>query len=59
METDPSFIASLGLLSSPLQIAAIGLLPVAPDAANVLGVMRRPRRKPREEDEAFVIAALL
>jgi hypothetical protein len=58
---DPRLIASLGLLGGALQIAAIGLLARTPDtAANPLGYGRRPRpKRPHEDDEAFLIAALL
>lgn len=59
---DPLYIASLGLLGGAAQIAAIGLLARIPDtAANPLGYgRRRPQpRRPQEDDEAFLIAALL
>lgn len=58
---DPGYIASLGLLGGATQIAAVGLLARTPDtAANPLGYGRRPaKRRPQEDDEAFLIAALL
>ena len=58
---DPAFISSLGLLGGATQISALGLLARTPDtAANPLGYGRRPRpKRPHEDDEAFLIAALL
>ena len=58
---DPRAIATLGIGFGADLLAKIGLWPVAePDQPNLTGWSRRREpRKPREEEEAFLIAVLL
>ena len=54
-------IASLGLIAGFVHAAAIGLLDIVlPPPPNPLGGYgKKPKRRPQEEDEAFMFCALL